>query len=178
MSSRSISPLGRGGDDRGSVSPRKNEEVNGRWDSENANRPGAGEDEAPAGQGGGFQQRGFGGRGQNREHKIFIGALPNDLSEAELREIFEPHGRVEGIEMKRDKGYAFVDLGSFSACQQMIEKLGDPLLRGKPIHLEHAKADKKFRPNGLCLFFCLCCDFLLEFPFSHFYRQKKRLILC
>ncbi|CAG0902912.1 unnamed protein product [Darwinula stevensoni] len=55
--------------------------------------------------------------------KLYIGNLPSDIDESDVRKLFEDHGlNVVGVLVKR-AGYAFVDCPDQSAADRAIDKL-------------------------------------------------------
>ncbi|HYW91660.1 MAG TPA: RNA-binding protein [Gammaproteobacteria bacterium] len=52
------------------------------------------------------------------KRSVYVGNLPEDVTESALRELFEPHGEVYGVsvitdrESGRPRGFAFVEMDS------------------------------------------------------------------
>ncbi|OMP08675.1 hypothetical protein COLO4_06212 [Corchorus olitorius] len=71
--------------------------------------------------------------------EVFIGGLPKDVAEDDLRELCEPIGEIFEIRLMKDresgesKGYAFVSFKSKEVAQQAIEELHSKEFRGKTI---------------------------------------------
>jgi RNA recognition motif-containing protein len=59
--------------------------------------------------------------------KMFIGSLPPDATEDEVRSMFEQHGKVFSLELARDvfkgtcKGFGFVEMDGHSLRGQMLK---------------------------------------------------------
>jgi len=59
--------------------------------------------------------------------KLYVGNLPFQMTEAELRALFEPFGTVERVkvildyETKRSKGYGFVTMAADGAVKAQAE---------------------------------------------------------
>jgi RNA recognition motif-containing protein len=55
---------------------------------------------------------------------LYVGNLPHSSTEAELRNIFEPHGAVEKVNLVRDRdtgrsrGFAFIEMTDASAADK------------------------------------------------------------
>ncbi|XP_010542795.1 PREDICTED: heterogeneous nuclear ribonucleoprotein R-like isoform X2 [Tarenaya hassleriana] len=71
--------------------------------------------------------------------EIFIGGLPKDIGEEDLRDLCEPIGEVFEVRLMKDrdsgesKGYAFVAFKSKDIAQKAIEELHGKVLKGKTI---------------------------------------------
>jgi RNA recognition motif-containing protein len=80
---------------------------------------------------------------------IHVGNLPLDLTEQELRSLFESYGPIESIEIisnlrtKEPLGYGFVMLQSDEQSGRAIETLNGTVLKGKAITVTTAN-----RPGG------------------------------
>jgi RNA recognition motif-containing protein len=80
---------------------------------------------------------------------IHVGNLPLDLTEQELRSLFESYGPIESIEIisnlrtKEPLGYGFVMLQSDEQSGRAIETLNGTVLKGKAITVTKAN-----RPGG------------------------------
>ena len=46
--------------------------------------------------------------------RIFIANLPRDMQEAELRELFEPHGEVQEVFLQKEKSFGFCRMVSYN----------------------------------------------------------------
>ncbi|CAN6163369.1 unnamed protein product [Urochloa humidicola] len=63
--------------------------------------------------------------------KVFIGGLPHDITEVDLRELCEPLGEIYEVrltkdkETKENKGFAFVTFTDKDAAQRAIEDVQD-----------------------------------------------------
>ncbi|MCI4398626.1 MAG: RNA-binding protein [Acidobacteria bacterium] len=78
--------------------------------------------------------------------RLFVGNLPFDTTEAELREIFSPVGTILRIhfpldrETSRPRGFAFVELEDQAAAQVAIQRFNNQLFRGRPLVVNEARA--------------------------------------
>ena len=58
--------------------------------------------------------------------KLFVGNLPHSTTEAELRTLFEPHGKVDQVSVVTDRdtgrsrGFAFVEMSDNSEAEKAI----------------------------------------------------------
>jgi RNA recognition motif-containing protein len=80
--------------------------------------------------------------------RLFIGNLPTDATEDEIKELFSQHGTVRKIELPRDiftgrnKGFAFIDMEGHEARAAMSA------LNGKPMRDKMLKVrDEKPKPG-------------------------------
>jgi cold-inducible RNA-binding protein len=84
---------------------------------------------------------------------LYVGNLPHSTSEAELRNIFEPHGAVEKVNLVTDRdtgrsrGFAFVEMTDASAVEKAIAALNGTDLGGRALTVNEAKP-KSDRPRS------------------------------
>ena len=82
---------------------------------------------------------------------IYVGNLPFETKEDELRELFESFGTVESVKIIRDfntgrsKGYGFIEMPIESEAQIAIENLNGKDVKGRNIRVN--KAHNKRRGN-------------------------------
>lgn len=75
--------------------------------------------------------------------KLFVGRLPYDLTEEELRELFENVGTVESVtiifdrETGRSRGFGFVVMGD--NAQEAIDELNGSEVKGRSIVVSEAR---------------------------------------
>jgi RNA recognition motif-containing protein len=79
---------------------------------------------------------------------IFVGSLPFQLEEADLRELFEAYGEVSTVklisdrETGRSKGFGFVEMPDSESAQKAIAGLNGADVKGRSIAVSQAE-DKK-----------------------------------
>jgi RNA recognition motif-containing protein len=79
---------------------------------------------------------------------IFVGSLPFQLEEADLRELFEAYGEVSTVklisdrETGRSKGFGFVEMPDSESAQKAITGLNGADVKGRSIAVSQAE-DKK-----------------------------------
>lgn len=79
---------------------------------------------------------------------IFVGSLPFQLEEAELRELFEAFGEVSTVklisdrETGRSKGFGFVEMPDDENAQQAITALNGTDVKGRSIAVSQAEEKK------------------------------------
>jgi len=84
---------------------------------------------------------------------LYVGNLPHSTTEAELRNIFEPHGAVEKVslvtdrETGRSRGFGFVEMTNAAEADKAIAALNGTELGGRALTINEAKP-KTDRPKG------------------------------
>jgi len=85
--------------------------------------------------------------------KLYVGNLPFSVTEDELREIFERHGRVDSVnvitdrETGRPRGFGFVEMAEASAATDAIRALDGTQLGGRALKVNEAQ-DKRAGGGG------------------------------
>lgn len=83
---------------------------------------------------------------------LYVGNLPHSTTEAELRNVFEPHGAVERVSIVTDKetgrsrGFAFVEMTNPGEADKAITALDGSELGGRALKINEAKP-KTDRPR-------------------------------
>lgn len=77
--------------------------------------------------------------------KIYAGNLSYDVTEADLRQVFEQSGQVESVNIitdkytGRSKGFGFVEMSSNAEGQAAIEGLNGKELNGRALNVNEAR---------------------------------------
>ncbi|MDH3974103.1 MAG: RNA-binding protein [Deltaproteobacteria bacterium] len=77
---------------------------------------------------------------------LYVGKLPFDVTESDLREAFSRFGHVESVKLvidhftKRSKGFGFVDMPDNSEADQAIKALNKSNFKGSIIKVNAADA--------------------------------------
>ncbi len=86
--------------------------------------------------------------------KLFVGNLPFDCSDRELRDLVAAHAAVREAKVVRDresgqsKGFGFVELEMESDADTVIGALGDSSMRGRKLRVERATSqDRNRKPH-------------------------------
>ncbi|GMU38936.1 MAG: RNA-binding protein [Phycisphaerae bacterium] len=85
--------------------------------------------------------------------KLYVGNLGYSVDDAQLRELFTPHGTVDSAQviMDRDsgrsKGFAFVEMSSSSEAEAAISALNGQQHDGRALTVNEAKP-RESRPSG------------------------------
>jgi len=84
---------------------------------------------------------------------IYVGNLPYNVTEEELREAFSEFGEVSSVSVIMDKysgqskGFGFVEMENNSEAEEAIKALNESSLKGRNIKVNQAKPRDK-RPQG------------------------------
>lgn len=83
---------------------------------------------------------------------IYVGNLPYNITDADLRETFAPFGEVSSVQLITDKftgeskGFGFVEMNSNSQADAAIKALNGTAMKGRNITVNQAKP-KGDRPS-------------------------------
>lgn len=86
--------------------------------------------------------------------QIYIGNLPLEFTDAELKALFEPFGKVIAATVGRDKktnaseGYGFVEMAVKSEARAAIEELRGKDMQGKPLRVKVIKPGDEFHQHA------------------------------
>ena len=76
---------------------------------------------------------------------IYVGNLPYDTADTDLRELFEAHGTVTSArvitdrETGRSKGFGFVEIPDQTEAQKAIDSLNGTDLNGRPLRVNESQ---------------------------------------
>jgi RNA recognition motif-containing protein len=71
--------------------------------------------------------------------KIYVGNLPVDVTESEVRAVFEPFGPVESVAIVKDK-FGFVEMPDSAKAGAAIAALNGKELRGRALIVNEARS--------------------------------------
>jgi cold-inducible RNA-binding protein len=86
--------------------------------------------------------------------QIYVGNLAYTVTEADLRQAFEPFGAVASIAVITDnvsgqsRGFGFVEMPSTPEAQAAITGLNGQELKGRALHVNEARPRAAGRPRG------------------------------
>ncbi len=86
--------------------------------------------------------------------RLFVGNLPYDATEAELRELFAPVGPLSYVtfpidrESGRPRGFAFVDFSDRTQADEAIRRFNNTSFKGRTIAINEARARENRPPAG------------------------------
>jgi RNA recognition motif-containing protein len=88
--------------------------------------------------------------------RLFVGNLPYDVTEADLREHFAAVGPVSYISLPTDRdtgrqrGFAFVEFSERADAEEAIRRLNNQTFQGRPLAVNEARArDDRSAPGTL-----------------------------
>jgi cold-inducible RNA-binding protein len=77
--------------------------------------------------------------------KLYVGNLPYETGEQDLRELFSQSGSVDTVNVMRDmatgraRGFAFVEMGTDEGARKAIEDLNGHQLGGRALTVNEAR---------------------------------------
>jgi len=83
---------------------------------------------------------------------IYIGQLPYNVNEDELKEMFAEFGEIASLSLIKDrfsgqsKGFGFVDMPNNSEADKAIKALNKSMLKGREIKVNQAEQRKQKSP--------------------------------
>ena len=69
--------------------------------------------------------------------RLFVGNLPNDLKEEELKELFSPHGDIAECYLS-GKGFAFLRMDTRAHAESAKESIDGKAIHGRPVRVRFA----------------------------------------
>jgi len=79
--------------------------------------------------------------------QIYIGNLPTEFTDAELRSMFEAYGAVVAATIGKEKGYGLVEMRKKSEARAAVEGLRGKEMQGKPLRVKVLKPDDDFQKD-------------------------------
>lgn len=85
---------------------------------------------------------------------IYVGNIPREATESEVRTAFEQFGEVSTVNLIKDKftnilkGFGFVDMPKKSEAESAIQGLDGSMFSGRPLTVNAAKPKTESSSNG------------------------------
>jgi RNA recognition motif-containing protein len=85
---------------------------------------------------------------------LFIGNISRDVTENDLRELFEPFGKVDSVRVVKDKssgvskGFAFVEMSAKAEAEAAIAALYRKPFKGQSIDITEARPREQRKSGG------------------------------
>lgn len=86
--------------------------------------------------------------------KLYVGNLPYEISDEELKQIFSEAGNVESASIitdrnsGRSKGFGFVEMSSEEEAEKAIETLNGSDIKGRRVVVNEARPMRERKPRG------------------------------
>ncbi len=84
--------------------------------------------------------------------RLFVGNLPYNTTEAELRELFSPVGPLVHVYLPTDRetgkqrGFAFLEFNDRAQAEEAVRRFNNQMFKGRPITINEARA-REDRPR-------------------------------
>jgi len=85
---------------------------------------------------------------------IYVGNIPREATETEVRTAFEQYGEVSTVNLIKDrytnilKGFGFVDMPKKTEAESAIQGLDGSMFSGRPLTVNPAKPKTESNDNG------------------------------
>ena len=85
---------------------------------------------------------------------IYVGSLPYNLTEEELKQAFQSFGSVESVNIVKDKftgkskGFGFVQMPAEAEAQAAIDGLNGKEFKGRTLSVNKARPKSEGRPRN------------------------------
>lgn len=106
--------------------------------------------------------------------RLFVGNLPPDVTEEELRKLFEKYGKAGEIFIHKDKGFGFIRLETRTLAEIAKAELDNLPLRGKQLRVRFACHSAALSVRNLPQFIS---NELLEEAFSIFGQVERAIVI-
>jgi len=86
--------------------------------------------------------------------RIFVGNLSRDVTDDDLRQTFEPFGKVATAEVVKErfssesKGFGFVEMPTSTEAQAAITGVNGMMLKGRAVNVSEARPRPPRREGG------------------------------
>ncbi|KAG8448280.1 hypothetical protein GDO86_015394 [Hymenochirus boettgeri] len=106
--------------------------------------------------------------------RLFVGNLPSDVTEEELRGLFEKYGKAGEIFIHKDKGFGFIRLETRTLAEIAKAELDNLPLRGKQLRVRFACHSAALSVRNIPQF---VSNELLEEAFSIFGQVERAIVI-
>ncbi|XP_077141126.1 non-POU domain-containing octamer-binding protein isoform X1 [Ranitomeya variabilis] len=106
--------------------------------------------------------------------RLFVGNLPNDVTEEEMRKMFERYGKAGEIFIHKDKGFGFIRLETRTLAEIAKAELDNLPLRGKQLRVRFACHSAALSIRNLPPF---VSNELLEEAFFMFGQVERAIVI-
>ncbi|XP_029975825.1 splicing factor, proline- and glutamine-rich isoform X1 [Salarias fasciatus] len=106
--------------------------------------------------------------------RLFVGNLPNDLSEEDFRKLFAKYGEPSEVFINKSKGFGFIRLESRALAEIAKAELDDTPMKGRPLRVRFATHSAALSVKNLSPF---VSNELLEEAFSQFGMVERAIVI-
>ncbi|XP_028256317.1 splicing factor, proline- and glutamine-rich [Parambassis ranga] len=106
--------------------------------------------------------------------RLFVGNLPNDISEDDFRKIFAKYGEPSEVFINKGKGFGFIRLESRALAEIAKAELDDTPMKGRPLRVRFATHSAALSVKNLSPF---VSNELLEEAFSQFGMVERAIVI-
>jgi len=83
--------------------------------------------------------------------QIYVGNLPTEFTDADLKSMFEPFGKVLAASIGKEPGYGFVEMQKKSEARAAVDGLRGKEMQGKPLRAKILKPGDEFHKQAQAL---------------------------
>ncbi|XP_056438222.1 splicing factor, proline- and glutamine-rich-like isoform X2 [Gadus chalcogrammus] len=106
--------------------------------------------------------------------RLFIGNLPNDISDEEFKKLFFKYGEPSEVFINKNKGFGFIRLESRALAEIAKAELDDTPMKGRPLRVRFATHSAALSIKNLSPF---VSNELLEEAFSQFGMVERAVVI-
>ncbi|KAK2830719.1 hypothetical protein Q5P01_018650 [Channa striata] len=106
--------------------------------------------------------------------RLFIGNLPNDITEDDFRKLFAKYGEPSEVFINKGKGFGFIRLESRALAEIAKAELDDTPMKGRPLRVRFATHSAALSVKNLSPF---VSNELLEEAFSQFGMVERAIVI-
>ncbi|XP_076610122.1 splicing factor, proline- and glutamine-rich [Chaetodon auriga] len=106
--------------------------------------------------------------------RLFIGNLPNDITEDDFKRLFAKYGEPSEVFINKSKGFGFIRLESRALAEIAKAELDDTPMKGRPLRVRFATHSAALSVKNLSPF---VSNELLEEAFSQFGMVERAIVI-
>nr|XP_046274103.1 splicing factor, proline- and glutamine-rich isoform X2 [Scatophagus argus] len=106
--------------------------------------------------------------------RLFIGNLPNDITEEDFKKLFAKYGEPSEVFINKGKGFGFIRLESRALAEIAKAELDDTPMKGRPLRVRFATHSAALSVKNLSPF---VSNELLEEAFSQFGMVERAIVI-
>ncbi|XP_068189591.1 splicing factor, proline- and glutamine-rich isoform X2 [Antennarius striatus] len=106
--------------------------------------------------------------------RLFIGNLPNDITEEDFKKLFAKYGEPSEVFINKGKGFGFIRLESRALAEIAKAELDDTPMKGRPLRVRFATHSAALSVKNLSPF---VSNELLEEAFSQFGMVERAVVI-